>query len=90
MWLEGKNLAVRGKKTLLSKHYRPFPIKEKIGKIAYCLALLSLIKIYDIFYIDLLLPYKEIKIYRPIYIRLPSNLIEGEKEYIIEYIQDVR
>ena len=52
VWLEGKNLTVQGKWTLLLKWYRPFPIEAKIGKVAYCLTLPSSMKIHNVFHID--------------------------------------
>ena len=86
VWLEGKNLTVRGKRTLLLKRYGPFPIEAKIGKVAYRLMLLAFMKIHNVFHIDLLLLYKETEAYGPTYARPPPDLIEGEEEYTVEYI----
>ena len=90
VWLEGKNLAIQGKQTLLSKWYGPFPIKAKIGKVTYHLTLPASMKIHNMFHINLLLPYKETEAYGPAYMRPSSDLIEGEEEYTMEYIQDAR
>src|SRR6266567_8767404 len=90
VWLEGKNLTVQGKQTLLPKRYGPFPIEAKIGKVAYRLTLLASMKIHNVFHVDLLLPYKETEAYRPTYARPPPDLIEGEEEYTMEYIHDAR
>jgi hypothetical protein len=35
VWLEGHNLHIRGPAKLLPKRYRPFPITQKIGSVAY-------------------------------------------------------
>ncbi len=73
VWLEGKNLAVQGKQTLLPKWYGPFPIEAKIGKVAYRLMLPASMKIHNIFHVDLLLPYKETEAYGPAYARPPPR-----------------
>lgn len=90
VWLEGKNLALRGVHKLLSGWYRPFTISKKIGCVAYQLDLPPSMKIHNVFHIDLLLPYKEMEAYGPSYVRLPPDLIEGEEEYEIETIIDAR
>src|SRR6266699_3494718 len=90
VWLEGKNLAVRGKRTLLPKWYGPFPVKAKIGKVAYRLTLPASMKIHNVFHVDLLLSYKEMEAYGPAYMRPLPDLIEGEEEYAVEYIRDAR
>jgi hypothetical protein len=86
VWLEGKNLHVKGTCKLLPKRYGPFQITERIGVIAYRLRLPKSMKIHDVFHIDLLLPYKETEAYGPAYTRPPPDLIEGEEEYEIESI----
>ena len=86
VWLEGKNLTIQGKWTLLPKQYEPFPIKAKIGKVTYHLKLPPSMKIHNVFHINLLLPYKETAAYGPAYVRPPPDLIEGEEEYTVEYI----
>jgi hypothetical protein len=90
VWLEGKNLHVKGTRKLLPKRYGPFQITERIGVIAYRLRLPESMKIHDVFHIDLLLPYKETEAYGPAYTRPPLDLIEGEEEYEIESIRDTR
>ena len=90
VWLEGKNLNIQGKLKLLPKRYGPFPIEEKIGAIAYRLKLPETMRIYNMFHIDLLLPYKKTEAYGPAFARPPPDLIEGEEEYEIENIRDAR
>jgi hypothetical protein len=90
VWLKGKNLHVKGTRKLLPKRYRPFQITERIGAIAYRLRLPESMKIHNVFHIDLLLPYKEMKAYGPAYTRPPPDSIEGEEEYKIESIRDTR
>ena len=90
VWLEARNLAVRGMCKLLPKWYGPYPIIERKGAVAYWLKLPSEMKIHDVFHIDLLLPYKEMEAYGPGYTRPPPDLIEGEEEYEVESIRDIR
>jgi hypothetical protein len=90
VWLEGRNLHVRGTRKLLPKRYRPFKITERIGKVAYRLDLPSSMKIHNVFHVDLLLPYKETEAYGPAYTRPPPHLINEEEEYEIESIRDTR
>ena len=69
VWLEGKNLHNKGTCKLLPKQYGPFTIKEKIGTVTYHLDLPPLMKIHNVFHVDLLLPYKEMEAYGPTYTR---------------------
>src|SRR5258708_18566082 len=81
VWLEGRNLHIRGLAKLLHKRYRPFQIKQKIGNVAYQLELPASIKVHDVFHIDLLTPYKETEEYRQAYMRPPPITVQSEKEY---------
>ncbi len=63
VWLEGKNLHIIGACKLLLQRYRPFTIIKWIGPMAYKLELPTLMKIHDVFHIDLLMPYKETEQY---------------------------
>jgi hypothetical protein len=47
-------------------------------------------RIHNVFHVDLLLPYKETEAYRPVYTRPPLDLIDGEEEYEVESIRDMR
>jgi hypothetical protein len=59
VWLEAKNLAVKGSRKLLPKRYGPFKVLKHIGVVAYRLKLPPTMKVHDVFHIDLLSPYKE-------------------------------
>jgi hypothetical protein len=89
VWLEVKNLVVKGSRKLLPKRYGPFKVLKCIGMVAYRLKLPPTMKVYDVFHIDLLSPYKEMSSYRQNYVR-PPVMEENDEEYEIENIRDAR
>jgi hypothetical protein len=86
VWLEGRNLHVRGPAKLLPKRYRLFQITQKIGSVAYRLNLPPLIKVHDLFHINLLTPYKEAKEYGQAYTRPLPITVQSEEEYEVKSI----
>jgi hypothetical protein len=86
VWLEGRNLHIRGPAKLLPKRYRPFQIMQKIGSVAYRLDLPPLIKVHNVFHIDLLTPYKETEEYGQAYMRPPPITVQSEEEYKVKSI----
>jgi hypothetical protein len=86
VWLEGHNLHIRGPAKLLPKRYRLFEIIQKISSVAYRLDLPLLIKVHDVFHIDLLTPYKEMKEYGQAYTRPPLITVQSEEEYKVKAI----
>jgi chromodomain-containing protein len=90
VWLEGRNLHVGGPAKLLPKWYGPFRIIQKIGNVAYRLELPLLIKVHDVFHIDLLTPYKETEEYGQAYTRPPPITVQSEEEYEVESILQAR
>ena len=89
VWLEGKNLALTRHRKLSPKRYGPFTVTERIGPVAYQLDLPTLMKIHNVFHINLLMPYKETEAYGTPFTQ-PLPVIEGEEEYEVEAILDVR
>jgi hypothetical protein len=90
VWLKGQNFHIRGPAKLLLKQYRPFTIMQKIGKVAYHLNLPPLIKVHDVFHVNLLMPYKETEKYGQAYNRPPSITVQSEEEYEVESILQAR
>jgi hypothetical protein len=86
VWLEGCNLHVRGPAKLLPKRYGPFQITQRISSMAYRLNLPPLIKVHDVFHIDLLTPYKETEEYGQAYMRPPLITVQSEEKYKVKSI----
>jgi Chromo (CHRromatin Organisation MOdifier) domain len=90
VWLEAKNFKVKGAKKLMPCRYGPFKITKKISSVAYQLDLPQSMKIHNVFHVDLLSPYKETEAYGTPYMRPPLDIKEGEEEYEVEAILDMR
>jgi hypothetical protein len=90
VWLEGKNLSIKGKRKLMPKRYGPFTIIEEVTSVAFCLDLPESIKVHDVFHIDLLLPYKEMEAYGTPFAWPPLIIDKSEEEYEIDAILDVK
>jgi hypothetical protein len=90
IWLEARNLTVKGARKLLPKRYGPFKVLERIGQVAYRLKLPSTMKVHDVFHIDLLTPYRETTSYGTNYVRPPPVTEGDEEEYEVESIRDAR
>jgi hypothetical protein len=88
VWLKAQNLMIASNWKLSPKHYGPYQISKKISTVAYCLELPLLMKIHNMFHIDLLMPYKETEAYGTPYI-YPPPVIEKEEEYEVENVLDI-
>jgi hypothetical protein len=86
VWLEAKNLAVKGMRKLLPKQYGSFKVLKHIGQVVYQLKLLDTMKIHNVFHIDLLTPYRKTSSYGMDYVRPPPMMEENDKEYKVENI----
>ena len=86
VWLENQNLPAIGSQKLQPRQYDPFMIKEHVGQVAYRLDLPDMMKIHNVFHIDLLLPYKETEAYGTPFTRPPPVIDHGEEEYKFESI----
>jgi len=61
--LNSCNLTIAGNHKLSPKQYGPFKVSQKISPVAMRLDLPQSMKIYNVFHMDLLLPYKETEQY---------------------------
>jgi Chromo (CHRromatin Organisation MOdifier) domain len=87
VWLEGRNIKTfHPSSKLAPKRHGPFVIESVISPVAYKLALPSHWKIHNVFYANLLTPYKETDAHGPNFTSPPPEIIEGEPEYEVECI----
>ena len=91
VWLESMNLkGLHPKKKLGPKRYGPFTILQKLSPIVYKIKLPTQWKVHPVFHAGLLHPYKETEFHGPNYTEPPPDLIEGQEEYEIEKIVDMK
>ena len=91
VWLEGTNLhTTHPTQKLGPKRYRPFKVQEVVGHTNFRLELPSHWKIHDVFYTKLLHSYKETKEHGENFTEPPPDLIDGEPEWKVEQILDIR
>jgi hypothetical protein len=87
VWLDARNLNLRiGSKKLAPKREGPFTIKKRIGSHAYKLDLHKRWQIHPVFHVMLLRKFEETDEHGSNYLRPPTELIEGEKEFEVEAI----
>ena len=91
VWLEATHLhTTHPTKKLSPKHYGPFEVLEVVGPVNFCLKLPAYWKIHNVFHTKLLHPYKETEEHRENFMEPPPDLIEGEPEWEVEKILDMR
>jgi hypothetical protein len=78
------------KAKLDAKRYGPFPITKEISLVVYQLALPPQWCIHNVFYASLLTPYKEMEEHGDNFAQSPPELIEGQEEYKVEQVMDLR
>ena len=72
------------------KHYRPFKVLKVVRHVNFHLELPAHWKIHNIFHAKLLHPYKETEEHGENFTEPPPDLIEGEPEWEVEKILDIR
>ena len=86
VWLDTRNLKMNHHKKIDPKWEGPFEIEEVLGPVTYQLKLPTTWKIHNMFYVTLLQPYIENKVYGNNYPRPLPELLEGEEVYEVETI----
>ncbi len=91
MWLEGRKIHTSHPTAKLApKRYGPFPITKVLGPVTYQLCLSEQWSIHPVFHVDLLTPHKEMEFHGCNFERPLPDLVNGEEEYEVEQIIDLR
>jgi hypothetical protein len=91
VWLEGMNLKTLYPSAKLGpKLYGPFKVTKHFSNTVYELEIPQQWKIHNMFHANLLTPYKETELHGPNFSRPPPDLINGEEEYEVEKIIDMK
>ena len=78
--LDSCNLRVNTPSRKLSpRRYGPFKVLKQVLPVSYCIELPPSMKIYNVFHIDLLIPYNETEAYGETYMQPPPELIDDKK-----------
>ncbi|KAF8748304.1 Chromo (CHRromatin Organization MOdifier) domain [Rhizoctonia solani] len=90
VWLLALNItSQRPNKKLDHKQYGPFPVIERVGSHAYCLALPETMKIHDVFHVSLLSAFKQDTEFDCTFTPPPPVITaEGEEEYEVDKFVD--
>jgi hypothetical protein len=86
VWLDARNLKVKGLQKLLAKREGPFKIEKVLGPVTFQLKLPDRWKIHPVFHAGLLTPFVENETHGPNFLRPHAELVEGEEEYLVEAI----
>jgi hypothetical protein len=91
VWIEGTNLRTLDPTSKLGqRQYRPFKVLKRLSDAVYRVELPKQWKIHNVFHADLITPYKETELHGPNFTRPPPDLINGEEEYKVEKILDMK
>ncbi|KAF8759764.1 hypothetical protein RHS01_02206 [Rhizoctonia solani] len=90
VWLLASNITLqRPNKKLDHKQYGHFPVIERVGSHAYCLALPETMRIHDVFHVSLLSAFKHDTEFDCTFTPpLPVITAEGEEEYEVDKFVD--
>jgi hypothetical protein len=91
VWIRGTNLRTLDPTSKLrQRQYGPFKVLKQLSDAVYRVELLKQWKIHNVFHADLITPYKETELHGPNFTRPPPDLIDGEEEYKVEKILDMK
>ena len=92
VWLDGKNLHLScPSKKLAPRRFGPLKIIDKVGTSSYWLqipAQWKQNKVHDVFHEELLMPYKTMAQYGPLFKEPPPDVIDREEEYKVKEVLD--
>jgi hypothetical protein len=90
VWLDRKNLHMQETKKLMPRQYGPFEVLKAISPVAYCIKLPPIMRIHDVFHIDLLTPDHKTAAYGMPYTWPPPIIENDEEEYKVESITNMQ
>jgi hypothetical protein len=91
VWLEGTNLKTLYPLAKLGPEwYGPYKVTKCFSNAIYKLGIPQQWKIHNVFHANLLTPYKETELHGPNFSQPPPDLIDGEEEYEVEKIIDMK
>ena len=91
VWIEGTNLqTLYPSKKLGPKRYGPFKILKRLSDAVYRVEIPKHWKIHNVFHANLITPYKETELHGPNYTQPPPDLVDGEEEFEVEKIIDMK
>ena len=91
VWIEGTNLkTLYPLAKLAPKHYGPFRVMKQLSPAVYEIKIPHQWKVHNVFHANLITPYKETAIHGPNYSRPPPDLMDGEEEFKVEQILNMK
>ena len=91
VWIEGMHLKTLYPLAKLAlKCYGPFEVLKKLSPAVYKIRILRQWKVHNMFHANLITPYKETVIHGPNYSRPPPDLVDGEEEFEVEQILNMK
>ena len=91
VWIEGTHLkTLYPSAKLAPKCYGPFKVMKQLPPTLYEIRIPCQWKVYNVFHANLITPYKETAIHGPNYSQPPPNLVDGEEEFKVEQILDMK
>ena len=91
VWIEGTHLkTLYPLAKLAPKRYGPFKVLKQLSPAVYEIKIPHQWKIHNVFHANLITPYKETAIHGPNYSRPPPDLVDGEEEFEVEQIPDMK